>query len=151
MLNKEKEIDMKHTLHVYMTDKGLIGDLVEASATSPSPTLGSGSPLRQSSDVGKDPGDIAREKQINDLVAKQLEQTPGITFRTAYMTIMQQRPDLFPAQQNMDVREKNALVQQTLMDEIKKLRAKNPHLTFVTAWDKLARERPSLFSFQEVD
>ena len=141
------------TLFIRTVDGQLVGDYVQASgdtsAAAASPTVGSGR-LPIESPAAVDPA-IARNKRIVDFVGDWVDLHPGTTFRTAYMNVKLQNPDLFPGMDNLDVREANALVQQKLLAAIDQLRRKKPHLTFNTAWARLQAEQPSLFNFQEAD
>jgi hypothetical protein len=47
-------------------------------------------------------------------------------------------------------RRKNfCLKQETIKEEIAKLREAEPHLSFALAWNRLMRERPESFDFEE--
>jgi hypothetical protein len=89
-----------------------------------------------------------RQRKIQGLVEEFLSDHPGITFKTAYLSVQHENPKLFPEMESLDVKEKNMAAQEKIKAAVEELRARKPHLNFAAAWHALQREKPELFDFE---
>jgi hypothetical protein len=115
-------------------------DRVDGAQSAPSLPGNGGTPV--------DDSEAIRQRKILGLVEKVLQTRPGITFKTAHLTVQHQNPELFPEMENLGVKEKNMARQEKIKAAVEELRLRMPHLNFAAAWHKLQREKPELFEFE---
>jgi hypothetical protein len=105
-------------------------------------------------------GQEDREKQQRQwqAVRDYAQAHPGLSHRSAYHILMQDRPELFSdesgqtAQEAEDLQHSNQKKQDRIHAEIKKMRTGpdgEMKMTFSKAWDTLRQQKPGLFNFDE--
>jgi ATPase subunit of ABC transporter with duplicated ATPase domains len=90
-----------------------------------------------------------RARRIEELTQEFLSDHPGVTFKTAYLAVQHEHPDLFPEMAVQDTVIENAGREAKLKDESTKLRQAQGHPSFAQAWALLQRTRPELFDWSE--